>query len=282
MPEIWQSPEIFRFDPGSFDNGRFSVMRTGLAVSLLLFGMLFSTRPAGASDAPLIAAASSMQFALREIAQSYKQDTGVELRLTLGASGKLFRQIENNAPFELFISADDRLAQKLAASPRARLPRVILARGRLAVFAAHGSPLRPDARLDGLADALAEGQISKFAIANPAHAPYGLRAREALQSAGLWSRLQDKLVVGENVAQAAQFAISGAAQGGIVAHSLLVTDKTSDRGRYALLPESWHRPILHSMVLLENSDDTTMAFFRYLRSPRAQQILSRFGYAPAL
>ena len=282
MSEIWQSPEIFRFDPDWFDYGRLSVMRTGLAVSLVLFGMLFSTRPAGASDAPLIAAASSMQFALREIAQSFKQETGIELRITLGASGKLFRQIENNAPFELFISADDRLAQDLAASQHARLPRVILARGRLAVFAAGGSPLQPDSRLNGLADALAKGQISKFAIANPAHAPYGRRAREALQSAGLWARLQDKLVMGENVAQAAQFAISGAAQGGMVAHSLLVTDKTSDRGRYALLPESWHQPILHSMVLLENSDDTTMAFFQYLRSPRAQQILSRFGYAPAL
>ena len=176
---------------------------------------------------------------------------------------------------------DDALVRKLEAAGRTRGPGVVIARGRLAVFAPHDSPLKADPMLQGLATALAGNQIRKFAIANPAHAPYGRRAREALQSAGLWALIQDRLVIGENVAQAAQFALSGAAQGGIIAHSLLVTDKTSDRGKYALLPEAWHQPILHSMVLLENSDATTMAFFQYLKSAKAQQILFRYGYAPA-
>ena len=235
-----------------------------------------------ASDSPLVAVASSMQFVFRELADSFKQDTGIELRITLGASGKLFRQIENNAPFELFIAADDSLVQKLVQTPRVRIPGVVIARGRLAVFAPHGSPIQADAKLRGLTIALDSNQVTKFAIANPAHAPYGQRAKEALQQVGLWARIKDKLVIGENVAQAAQFAISGAAQGGIIAHSLLVTDKTSNRGQYALLPESWHQPILHSMVLLENSDETTMIFFHYLQSAKAQKILSRYGYAPAL
>jgi molybdate transport system substrate-binding protein len=256
-------------------------MFPGQITVVLLLLTLAGALPAQASDSPLVAVASGMQFAIREIAKSFRQDSGIELRITLGASGKLFRQIENNAPFELYIAADDSLVRKLEAAKRTRAPGVVIARGRLAVFAAHGSPLQPDASLHGLASALAENRVSKFAIANPAHAPYGQRAKEALQAANLWEPVKDKLVIGENVAQAAQFAISGAAQGGIIAHALLVTDKTSDRGRYALLPESWHQPILHSMVLLENSDETTMKFFRYLQSAEAQQILSRYGFAPA-
>jgi molybdate transport system substrate-binding protein len=249
---------------------------------LLLLISLPGALPALASDSPLVAVASGMQFAIREVADSFHKDTGIELRITLGASGKLFRQIENNAPFELFIAADDSLVQKLEQQQRARAPRVIIARGRLAVFAAEGSPWQADAELRSLASALDANQVTKFAIANPAHAPYGQRAREALQSAGLWAQIKDRLVIGENVAQATQFAISGAAQGGIIAPSLLMSDKTSNRGEYALLPESWHQPILHSMVLLENSDETTMKFFHYLQSAKAQQILSRNGFTPAL
>ncbi len=252
----------------------------GAAAGIGLLLALVCAQPAVASESPLIAVASSMQFAMREIAQSFERDSGVALRITPGSSGKLLRQIESGAPFEIYVSADDSLTQKMAASPRARPPSVALGRGRFAVFAAHESPLQPDARLSGLASALADGRVTRFAIANPAHAPYGQRAREVLRAAGLWSRIEDKLVFGENVAQAAQFALSGAAQGGIVAHSLLVTDNTAGQGRYALLPESWHQPILHSMVLLENADRTTMKFFRYLQSPKAQRILSQFGYSP--
>jgi len=266
-----------------FPDSNYTVLmfRKLLTLLLLLFSLSGSLQ-ALASDSPLVAVASGMQFAMREIADSFHQDTGIELRLTLGASGKLFRQIENNAPFELFIAADDSLVQKLEQLQHVRAPGVVIARGRLAVFAAQGSPLQVDAELRGLASALDANQVTKFAIANPAHAPYGQRAREALQAAGLWTRIKDRLVIGENVAQATQFAISGAAQGGIIAPSLLMSDKTSNRGQYALLPEAWHQPILHSMVLLENSDETTMKLFHYLQAAKAQQILSRHGYTPAL
>ena len=234
-----------------------------------------------ASDAPLVAAASGMRFALAEIARDFSAETGIEIRLTLASSGKLTRQIENNAPFELFISADPSLVQKLADAGLTRGATAAVARGRLAIVAGGGSPLRPDAGLDGLKTALAAGRITRFAIASPQHAPYGRRAREALETAGLWVQLQDRLVVGENVAQATRFALTGAAEGGLVALSLLVPDKTVGADHFAVLPEAWHQPLVHSMVLLKNADQTTMKFFRFVQSPSAQRILARYGYTPA-
>ena len=255
-------------------------MITRLVIILCLTLPLAWPKPVAGSESPLIAAASGMQFALKEIARAFAAATGIEIRLTLAASGKLFRQIEHNAPFELFISADPALTQRLLDAGLTRGNAVDIGRGRLAVIAADPARLRPDARLDGLRSALAAGRVSKFAIASPQHAPYGRRAREALEAAGLWPQLEDMLVVGENVAQAAQFALSGAAQGGIVALSLLLPDKTVNAANYAVLPEAWHRPLVHSMVLLKSSDQTTMKFFQYLKSPAAQQILSRYGYTP--
>lgn len=237
--------------------------------------------PAMSSDPPLVATASAMQFAIREIARRFYEDTGVEVRITIGSSGNLYRQIKSNAPFELFISADNSLTMKLESEKLTLSDSVVIAKGRLVVFAPNGSPLTPDEHLDGLKNALAEGQISRFAIANPKHAPYGQRAKEALQSAKLWEAVKDKLVIGENVAQAAQFAVSGAAQGGILAQSLVVMNEISNRGQYALLPESWHKPVLHSMVLLKHADETTLKFFQYIRSPKGQDILTRHGFIPS-
>ena len=258
------------------------LMRACLPATFALCLALACPLPAVASESPLVAVASGLQFAIREIASSFERDTGIELRITLGSSGKLFRQIESHAPFEMYIAADDMFTRKLEAEELTRGSSVVIARGRLAVFAPNGSPLIPDPELRGLKQALDENRISRFAIANPAHAPYGQRAREALRAAGLWDALEGKLVIGENVAQAAQFALSGAAQGGIIAQSLLLDGKILDRGRYELLPESWHQPLLHSMVLLENSDQTTMTFFQFLKSQKGQAILSRYGFAPAL
>lgn len=257
-------------------------MTTRLALLICLW--LASACPlsrVAASESPLIAAASGMQFALREIARAFRAESGIEIRLTLAASGMLFRQIENNAPFELFISADPALTRQLAAAGLVRGNAVDIGRGRLAVIAADPAALRPDAGLEGLRESLVAGRVKRFAIANPKHAPYGRRAREALEAAGLWVQLQDRLVVGENVAQATRFALSGAAEGGLVALSLLVPDKTVGADRYAVLPEAWHQPLVHSMVLLKNADQTTMKFFRFVQSPAAQRILARYGYTPA-
>jgi len=132
--------------------------------------------------------------------------------------------------------------------------------------------------LNDLAAALADGRLGKFAIANPEHAPYGKRAEEALRHAGLWEKIKDKLVLGENVSQAAQFATSGGTQGGIVAYSLALAPAVARVGNYALIPDSWHEPLRQRMVLLKGADEKTREFYRYMQQPAARAIMKRYGF----
>ena len=151
--------------------------------------------------------------------------------------------------------------------------------GRIAVIAPDGSPLEADGDLNGLRAALADGRIERFAIPNPDHAPYGGRAEEALRHAGLWDAVAPKLVLGENVSQTAQFATSGSTQGGIIAYSLALSPKVSERGAYALIPDSWHQPLRQRMVLLKPAGDTARRFYDFLRGPRGRAILERHGFS---
>ena len=231
-----------------------------------------------ASEQPLVAVASGMQFAIKEMVKQFYRDSGIEVRLTLGSSGNLYRQIVNNAPFELFISAAKSFTEKLESTPFAIDKSVVIAKGRLAIFTSKDSSLKPDAQLEGLKHALEKGQVNKFAIANPVHAPYGQRAKQALISSGVWPDIKDKLVIGESVAQAAQFALSGGAEGGIIAQSLAISEPIAKQGQSVLLPESWHEPIWHSMILLKKSDQATQDFFDYIQSDKGQLILANYGF----
>jgi len=143
----------------------------------------------------------------------------------------------------------------------------------------HGSPLKADPELRHLAAALAEGRIKRFAIADPDHAPHGKRAEEALRHAGLWERIKEHLVLGENVAQAAQLATAEGAQGGIIAYSLALSPSISKLGHFALIPEAWHEPLKQRMVLIKGASETAQAFYRYMQQPAARDILRRYGFA---
>ena len=142
-----------------------------------------------------------------------------------------------------------------------------------------GSPLKADGQLKDLAAALRDARLQKFAIANPDHAPYGARAKEALQHAGLWDRIEGKLVLGENIAQAAQFATSGSAQGGIIAYSLALAPAFATMGRFELIPESFHQPLKQRMVLIKGAPPAARAFYDYLATPAALAIMVRHGFA---
>ena len=229
-------------------------------------------------EQPLIAAAADLQFALSDLAERYQGETGNAVRLVFGSSGNFSRQIQQGAPFELFLSADEQYVWQLAAAGKTRDNGVLYGIGRIVVIAPRSSALTVDDHLAGLQAALQLSQISKFAIANPEHAPYGQRAEEALRHAGLWDALQGKLVLGENVAQAAQFATSGNAQGGIIAYSLALAPAVARQADFALIPANWHQPLLQRMVLLNNAGSVSLDFYRYLQQPEARKIFSQYGF----
>lgn len=230
-------------------------------------------------DAPVVAAAASAQFALDEIADAFRADTGQSVRISLGSSGNLARQIRQGAPYQIFLSADERFALELArdgfTEDRGRLYSI----GRLVLYVPHASPLKADGSLQDLRAALDDGRLKRFAIANPEHAPYGQRAEEALRSAGLWVSIQDYLVYGESVAQAAQFVASQNAQGGIIAESLARSEKVSALGSFALIPESRHRPLRQRVVLVKGAGPAARRFYRYLAQPPARAVLAKYGFS---
>ena len=235
--------------------------------------------PAAAQDdAPVIAAAADLQFAIEEIAEQFTDETGMELRLSMGSTGNFARQIRAGGPFEIFMAADEEFIADLHDDGFTRDEGDLYAIGRVVIMTPHGSTLEPDAELDGLADMLAAGELTRFAIANPEHAPYGMRAREALITRGIWDDIQPVLVQGENVSQAAQFALSGDAEGGIIAYSLALAPQVASQGSYALIPEDWHAPLRQRMVLLEDAGEVAEAFYAYMMEPPAREIMESYGF----
>ena len=231
-----------------------------------------------AADVPNVAAASDLQFVLPDIAAAFARATGREVRLSFGSSGNFRRQIGDGAPFELFLSADAGYIDALAREGRTEGDGVVYAIGRLALFVPNGSPIEPDATLRDVARALQDGRLVKFAIANPEHAPYGRAARGALMHAGLWQAIGPKLVLGENVSQAAQFTASGEAQAGLVPDSLARAPALASRGRFLVLPASMHAPLVQKMALLRGAGSTAHAFYDFVRQPAAAEIFKRYGF----
>lgn len=250
-----------------------------LALTLALLGALALPGLAAAEDVPVIAAASDLQFALTEIAAAFEADTGQKVQLSLGSTGNFATQIREGAPFQMFLAADEAFIADLHTEGLTRDEGTLYAQGRVVIMVPHGSALQADAALDSLAAMLDAGMLGKFAIANPDHAPYGRRAAEVLRHAGLWDRIQPHLVFGENVSQAAQFALSGNADGGIIAFSLALAPQVSAQGEFALIPQDWHDPLLQRMVLLKSAGPVAEAFYAYMQSPGARGIMVKYGFA---
>ncbi len=231
------------------------------------------------AEVPVVAAASDLQFAVEEVAAAFTEETGMQVRLSMGSTGNFARQIREGAPFEIFMAADEAFIADLHADGFTLDAGDLYAIGRLVVMVPHGSALTPDPALDNLAELLAAGKITRFAIANPEHAPYGMRARETLITRGLWDDLQPHLVMGENVSQAAAFALSGNAEGGIIALSLAISPQVAHRGHYALIPEDWHAPLRQRMALLQGAGPVAEAFYAYMMTPAARAIMVAHGLA---
>jgi molybdate transport system substrate-binding protein len=246
-----------------------------LGSALLGFGAM---SPLRAQDVPVIAAASDLQFALTEIAQVFARETEREVKPAFGSSGNFARQIQQGAPFQMFLSADEQFVLDLAAKGLTADEGKLYAVGHIVIIVPKGSPLKADGTLEDLKSALEDGRLKKFAIANPAHAPYGRRAEEALRHAGVWDAIEGKLVFGENVAQAAQFATQGDTQGGIIAYSLALSPDLSKLGTYALIPQGWHQPLNQRMALLKGAGETAQSFYAFMQGPSARAIMRRYGF----
>lgn len=231
-----------------------------------------------AQTLPTIAAASDLKFALEEVAGQFGKETGQKLRLIFGSSGNFYTQIMQGAPFHLFMSADQEFINKLAEAGKSQDQGRIYAKGRIGIMVPAASPLKGDGQLKDLAAALTDGRLRKFAIANPEHAPYGKRAEEALRKAGLWDAIKPKLVLAENISQAAQFATSGSAQGGIIAQSLALSPAIGKLGSFDLIPQDWHQPLVQRMALMKDAPQVVKAFYDYIGQSAAQTVMGRFGF----
>ena len=249
-----------------------------LVVLSIVAILTLSALSARAADEPAVAAAADLSFALPEIADLFARETQARVKVSFGSSGNFARQIAEGAPFQIFLSADEGYVRFLDERGRTDGQGALYAVGRIALFVRAGGRLRADATLDDLKAALDDGRLRRFAIANPEHAPYGRAAREALRHAGLWERIQPKLVLGENASQAAQFAASGSTDGGIVPYSLALSPALAKLGTSALLPAAWHGPLNQRMALIKGAGETARRFYAFVQGPAARRVLARYGF----
>ena len=229
-----------------------------------------------ASAQPLrIAAASDLKFAMDEIAAQFRQEhPDLAVEVIYGSSGNFNTQIQQGAPFDLYFSADIEYPRELVRAGFAASEVQPYAVGHIVLWSA-----QVDASRLTLED-LIRPEFSKIAIANPAHAPYGRRAEEAMRSTGVWERVESKLVYGDNIAQTAQFVQSGNAQIGIIALSLALSPELATAGRYYLIPDSLHAPLEQGFIITKRAADDPRArtFADYMSSERARRTMVRYGF----
>jgi molybdate transport system substrate-binding protein len=226
-----------------------------------------------------VGAAADLSAALPELAAQYKKQTGVEVKLSFGSSGNLTTQIENGAPFDIFFSADEEYPRQLVDKGLAEKDTVYrYAVGRLVMWVPNNTKL--DVQKLGM-NLLLEPSIKKIAIANPQHAPYGRAAEAALKHFGIYEEIASRLVLGENVSQAAQFAESGNAQAGLVALSHALSPAMKDKGKYWTIPLDAYPALNQAAVVLSRSQHKVAArkFLDFLRTPEATSLLQRCGFS---
>jgi molybdate transport system substrate-binding protein len=226
-----------------------------------------------------VAAAADLSSALKDVAENFEKTTGVHVQLSFGASGALTQQIENGAPFDIFFSADMEYPKQLIAANEADAATLYeYAVGKLVLWVQADSPL--DVEHKGM-EILLDPSVKKIAIANPQHAPYGRAAVAALKYAGLYDRLSDRIVMGENVSQAAQFVESGNAQVGFVALAHAKAPSMQGKGKYWEVPQDDYPPLAQGVVVVSRSQRKKQAqeFLDYLKTKEATDTLRSYGFS---
>jgi molybdate transport system substrate-binding protein len=234
--------------------------------------------PAQASARSLtIAAASDLQSVFPEIVSRFEHESGWKVTLTFGSSGNFFTQIENGAPFDLYFSADVDYPKRLDAEHLAEPGSLYeYAKGKIVIWARSDSGVDPRKGLSVLLDPT----VKKIAVANPEHAPYGRAAVAALQHEQLYDKVRPKLVVGENISQAAQFVQSGNAEAGILALSLALTPALKQAGSYYEIPGRFYPPIEQGAIILKSSanKDVAQRFLTSMKRSDIKALMERFGF----
>ena len=244
------------------------------ATVVLAVGLVSSIARAGELT---VAAASDLNYAFKEVIAGYEQQTGHHVKLTLGSSGNFYAQIQNGAPFDLYFSADIGYPRKLEEAglvvPGSLYPYAV---GRIVLWTGNGSHLDLSKGLE----ILREPTIKKIAIANPKHAPYGRAAVAAMEHFKVYDQVKDRLILGENISQAAQFIESGACDAGIIALSLALAPVMKAAGQYWEIPAIAHAPLEQGAVILKQSKNPQAAkqFLEYIKGPQGQEIMKRFGF----
>ena len=214
---------------------------------------------------------------MKDLVSVYEESTDQKVKVSLGSSGNFFAQIQNGAPFDLYFSADIAYPKKLQEAGLA-VPDSLYryAVGRIVLWTPGSSPLDLSKGLDALKDP----GVKKVAIANPKHAPYGRAAMAALEQSGLSGAVKDKLVLGENISQAAQFVESGACDAGIIALSLAMAPAMKAKGQYWEVPVTAHPPLEQGAVILRQStrQEAARQFIQFMQGPQGREIMSRYGF----
>lgn len=225
-----------------------------------------------------VAVAANFTGTLRQLGAQFERETGNHLLISAGSTGKLYVQIKNGAPFDVLLAADvehpQRLEQEHLAVPGTRFT---YARGVLVLWS-------PDPhRIDAKGEMLTRGQFTRLAIANPAIAPYGAAARQALRQLGLWDRIQARLVQGEDIGQTFQFVATHNADAGLVAMAQVREAPAQLRGSLWVVPPALYHPIEQQAVLLQSaaSNAAARAFMRFLAGAPARRIVEAAGYQTA-
>jgi molybdate transport system substrate-binding protein len=224
-----------------------------------------------------VAAAADLQFAMQDIAEQFQKETGKNVKLIFGSSGSFFQQIQNGAPFDMFFSADLSYPKKLEAAGLTEPGSYYqYAKGRIVIWVPKDSALDVSSGLKSLLNP----NIKKIAVANPQHAPYGQAAVAAMQKEGIYEKVKDKFVLGENISQTASFVVSGSADVGIVALSLALSPSMRDKGRYGKIPTDEYPPIQQAGVILSSSKNKEVAkqFLSFIKTAAAADTLRRYGF----
>lgn len=221
-----------------------------------------------------IATAANMQFAMNALVEAYESETGTECEIILGSSGKLTAQIQEGAPYDLFFSADMKFPEALMASGNANSEPIIYAQGQLVLWTSRKSPLHSVIEI-------IRKETNHIALANPKTAPYGEATIQVLRNLDFYEMVNSKLVFGESISQVNQFVLSGAAEYGFTAKSVVLSPNMLEYNNWIDIADSLHTPINQSMIVIENNrelESQAERFVEFVLSQKGQVILQQYGY----